>query len=134
MKFSRTHGAGLVWVTDGELCSSEMVWVQKKPKLVYKSNAYSPYDNAARVNIGWFVDKYSKAAKDPNTKARIWLNATHNGISSSSSVPLTQLTGSTNITVNTSTSGWHSISLEISDGTYREKIHLNNLYIPGETL
>ncbi len=68
MKFDHTHGAGLVWVTDGDLCSAEMVWVQKEPKVELVSLRYG------QARVKYTADSFSKAAKDSNTKVSITLS------------------------------------------------------------
>lgn len=67
-QFDTTYGYGLAWVTRGGLCSAQGVWVQKKPDFELVSLTYG------RAVIKVNIDQYSKAAKDPNTRANIRLH------------------------------------------------------------
>lgn len=64
-QFDTTYGYSLTWVTRGGMCSAQGVWVQKKPDFSLVSLTYGQ----AVINVN--IDQYSKAAKDPNTRAKI---------------------------------------------------------------
>ncbi|HEY0921146.1 hypothetical protein [Rheinheimera pacifica] len=115
--FDQTYGYGLAWITRGNLCSAQGVWVQKLPDFQLVSLTYG------RAVIKVNIDQFSRAAKDPAVRSKITLRGFAQEGSQIEHYPLSfdQLTG--NITVNFSSDYFGTnfkIYATIDDGTYTQ--------------
>lgn len=138
MKFSRTYGAGLVWVhRAGGICSAESVWVQKPPKVA--GATISTSGGQIHVNLNYLVDKYSRAYKDPQSPLTISVSATNDlwmttdGISATISNPT--LNGQRTLSVRPRTGGgWYTVYATVHDGTYTHGEIVGYASVPGATI
>ncbi|QTL35389.1 hypothetical protein [Pseudoalteromonas viridis] len=137
MSFDRTNGYGLVWITRGELCSAEGVWVQNRPKTQYKSAPRSRYGNNVTVTVGWDLDKYSKVGRlGAGANARIWVQARGaDGIGAGSSKAISTIKGSTTFSFQSSQAGLHTVDAWVYDGTfYSPALYLGRVDVEGTPL
>ncbi|MBU1619877.1 MAG: hypothetical protein KJ556_13905 [Gammaproteobacteria bacterium] len=131
VKFDRTHGYGLVWVTRAGLCSAKGVWVQKKPSVSPITLMGSGGSFIAEVS--YQVDPYSKAAKDPATDASIqfFWSGDDGGAGASPAYKFSANSGTFRTFENPTYGGGYSVSARISDGNFSQLVQLGHVTVSG---
>ncbi|MBA6303318.1 hypothetical protein [Colwellia sp. MB02u-14] len=136
MKFTDTHGLGVVWITRGDQseCSMEPVYVQKVPT-IRTASADAGYGRID-VDLSYFVDHYSKASIESNTDVRIMVTTRSDGFGTteSKSFDFSQLDGNASVSVYPSTGGGpYSVRVQVFDGTYAKSEQLGSVFVPGKS-
>ena len=119
VKFEKEWGAGLVWISRGDLCSAKAVWVQNAPEIDLVVNANRT------ATISYEIDPYSKAYLNGDS---VRVSVTQSGIDKGSfTIPAGRLSG-THTIYNFSYGAGVPVVASFSDGTYTaEDRHLLSL-------
>ncbi|MBQ4811029.1 hypothetical protein A7985_00780 [Pseudoalteromonas luteoviolacea] len=135
MSFNKTHGYGLVWITRGNLCSAEGVWVQNKPSVSKRGLSTSGGLITAKVNYS--VDKYSKAAKDSKTPVKLTITSRSDGYNtrSSKTFTTTRTSGSYTLPISAHAGGGiYDIQVTVHDGNYHQTINMGSTWVQGPSI
>lgn len=132
VKFDKTHGYGLVWITRSNLCSAKGVWVQKEPQISPITLMAQTRSMVAEVN--YQIDDYSLAAKDPAVEPTItfaW-SSTEGSHGISPSYKVSQNKGAFRAILVPPYAGLYTVTARISDGNFGKSISLGSIYVDGE--
>ncbi|WP_299494225.1 hypothetical protein [uncultured Shewanella sp.] len=137
MKFTKTHGAGLVWVNrSGGECSAETVWVQKKPKINSASKRTTTATAGITAKVNYTVDSYSKAAKDSRQKVKITLKSVDDQYHQATYKTVESASLNNEVTISMAAHqgrGLYYLTVFVDDGTYSTSYDLGMLYSGGGT-
>ena len=131
VKFDRTYGYGLVWITRGGLCSAKGVWVQKPPTVTPISLISSGSQLIAE--FAYKADKYSKAAKDTATDTSIQISwiADGGGLGTSTVYRFAANEGTFRSFEFPEYGGDYTVYATISDGTFSTRVSLGRVSVDG---
>jgi hypothetical protein len=132
VKFDKTHGYGLVWITRSNLCSAKGVWVQKQPQVTPITLMSQPGYMVAEVSYS--VDPYSQAAKDPAVEPTIafsWSSA-EGEFGMSPSYKMSADKGAYRALLTPQYGGTFTVTARVSDGNFSTNIPMGKVYVVGE--
>ncbi|MBG9993740.1 hypothetical protein I6F50_01570 [Pseudoalteromonas sp. NZS127_1] len=138
MSFSKSYGAGLVWVNRANgMCSAESVWVQKPPQIISGDTSYNASNGQIVVNTNYKVDKYSEAAKNQNKLVRVQVNITSDNFNTttSKSINVSELSSIKQISILPHAgAGLYSVQATVYDGNYVASLNLGSTFVRDGTV
>ncbi len=132
VKFDKTHGYGLVWITRSNLCSAKGVWVQKQPQVTPITLMSQPGYMVAE--IAYKVDPYSQAAKDPAVEPTItfiW-NSSEGASGASPAYKMSKDSGTHRAILTPQYGGDYTVTARVFDGNFANFISLGTIYVRGK--